>query len=250
MSNYSMETVQSSVSHGTLLISFNTFYLHAASAALIAYEYAITVNLEVNLFWRRRVTMTSILFGANRYLPPIVVVLTALYPIQLFTLMGAECSALRYSMFIVSSLQYYPWAVFAALRTYILSSKSWALALLVFLLHIVAPISYFIMKIHLRNYTVFSKFGHCEIVPIQSFPTENLIILEPISAIIFSRFLIDLQEASISSTFQETVSGGSMTSMAFRVDGFIGSVGSSLPAPGRLAAASWISQHGRSEPSD
>ena len=31
--------------------------------------------------------MTSILFGANRYLPPIVVVLTALYPIQLFTLM-------------------------------------------------------------------------------------------------------------------------------------------------------------------
>ena len=83
------------------------------------------------------------------------------------------------------------------------------------------------------------------------FGNDNCLgLLRSISAIIFSRFLIDLQEASISSTFQETVSGGSMASMAFRVDGFIGSVGSSLPAPGRLAAASWISQHGRSEPSD
>ena len=57
------------------------------ASALIAYEYAITLDLEVNLFWKRRVTMTSILFAANRYLPLIVVMLNAPYPTQLITLM-------------------------------------------------------------------------------------------------------------------------------------------------------------------
>ena len=71
--------------------------------------------------------------------------------------------------------------------------------------------------------------------------TTPLTDLCSIAAVIFSRFLIDLQQVNVSAISQETVSGSSMASMAFRVDGFIGSLGSSLPAPGRL---SWAGEHG------
>ena len=37
--------------------------------ALLAYEYIVTFHREVNLFWTQKITMTSVLFLANRYIP-------------------------------------------------------------------------------------------------------------------------------------------------------------------------------------
>lgn len=37
-------------------------------SALTAYEYLITLDQEVNLFWRRRITGATLLFLATRYL--------------------------------------------------------------------------------------------------------------------------------------------------------------------------------------
>ena len=40
--------------------------------ALVAYEYFITFGLEVELFWKRKVALASVLFFMNRYVPFIV----------------------------------------------------------------------------------------------------------------------------------------------------------------------------------
>lgn len=40
----------------------------ATHSALTAYEYLITLDQEVNLFWRRRITGATLLFLATRYL--------------------------------------------------------------------------------------------------------------------------------------------------------------------------------------
>ena len=40
----------------------------AASTVLAFYEYAITVDREVELFWKRKISGATALFFANRYL--------------------------------------------------------------------------------------------------------------------------------------------------------------------------------------
>ena len=44
------------------------------------YEFAITFNKEVELFWKRRLTVSSILFLLNRYLSVIVNMIYAPWP--------------------------------------------------------------------------------------------------------------------------------------------------------------------------
>ncbi|KAI0778846.1 hypothetical protein BD413DRAFT_119713 [Trametes elegans] len=48
-----------------------------ATTVLLAYEYLVTFDREVNLFWRRRFTGASVLFLLNRYLPLSVTILEA-----------------------------------------------------------------------------------------------------------------------------------------------------------------------------
>ena len=48
---------------------------------LLAYEYMITFDREVNLFWRQKITMASILFGINRYLPLAVTIINLPYSV-------------------------------------------------------------------------------------------------------------------------------------------------------------------------
>ena len=49
---------------------------------LLAYEYVITFGREVDLFWKRKATMASVLFGVNRYLPMVVAALDLPYPVS------------------------------------------------------------------------------------------------------------------------------------------------------------------------
>ena len=59
-------------------LPFN-FLLHH-SIGLIMYEFMITFNKEVELFWRRRFTLSSILFLVNRYVPLVVNMIYAPWP--------------------------------------------------------------------------------------------------------------------------------------------------------------------------
>ena len=51
------------------------------TTAFLAYEYTITFDREVNLFWRRKLSMASILFGINRYLSLVGAVMNCPIPL-------------------------------------------------------------------------------------------------------------------------------------------------------------------------
>ncbi|KAI0740747.1 hypothetical protein C8Q76DRAFT_791152 [Earliella scabrosa] len=111
-----------------------------ASAALLGYDYIITLDSEVDLFWKRKFNVSSVLFEANRYL---------------------ACAALQYTPQIIEVLQYLPWAWFSAIRAYVLSSRSRALASLVFLLSI-APLAINYVNIGLS--TIFNDGPTCTVM--------------------------------------------------------------------------------------
>ncbi len=52
----------------------------SCSTGLFAYEYVVTFGREVELFWKRRITVSSILFLVNRYLPLVVNIIYAPWP--------------------------------------------------------------------------------------------------------------------------------------------------------------------------
>ncbi|RPD69379.1 hypothetical protein L226DRAFT_616909 [Lentinus tigrinus ALCF2SS1-7] len=89
-----------------------------AAMAFIAYEYLLTWDQEVNLFWRRKFTGASVLFFLNRYI------------LLLF------CEMYGGATFTLGAIQYFVWAAFSGLRAFALS-RSWLLGTLCFLLSVV-----------------------------------------------------------------------------------------------------------------
>ncbi|KAL1938182.1 hypothetical protein VTO73DRAFT_11826 [Trametes versicolor] len=81
---------------------------------LLAYEYVITFDKEVTLFWKRKKTGATVLFLAIRYL--------------------TLCSTAQKVQFVVSLCQYPFWAAFSGLRALALSRMNWPLAVVVFVL--------------------------------------------------------------------------------------------------------------------
>ncbi|KAI0722682.1 hypothetical protein C8Q76DRAFT_369942 [Earliella scabrosa] len=60
-------------------------YFWVVGVALLIYEWVITFDREVHAFWKRKLTMASILFWVNRVLPLMVVVVNIHYPIPTVT---------------------------------------------------------------------------------------------------------------------------------------------------------------------
>ncbi|RPD65617.1 hypothetical protein L226DRAFT_567174 [Lentinus tigrinus ALCF2SS1-7] len=249
-----------------------------AASTFLIYEYLITLDREVGLFWKGKITRAggSALFLSNRYLP---LVTQLLYLVEYTApIVSAKPSrglviTLRYCAIfvkvsgVVVILQYFPWALFSALRTYALS-KNKAVSLLVLLLSLVTP------SINLARY----GFGVSGIVadlspviPETCLPTDDLtssmelhvllvmnvlhmafslrsiisnadiseitIFTEPITAILVSRFLIDLQEAN-KKALDQTSSDDSNATSTVRADdslhfaNFVNSFGASIAVPG------------------
>ncbi|KAH9889050.1 hypothetical protein C8Q73DRAFT_668207 [Cubamyces lactineus] len=102
-----------------------------AVLAFLSYEYLITFDREVSLFWRRKLTGASVLFSTNRYLPLLVNILNLTISARMS---DTSCNDYVKALQTIEILQYMPWAAFSALRTFALSRGSWVLAMLVFLL--------------------------------------------------------------------------------------------------------------------
>ncbi|KAI0351308.1 hypothetical protein OH77DRAFT_944914 [Trametes cingulata] len=99
--------------------------LEIGTIALLAYEYIITFDQEVALFWKRKMTGATVLFLATRYLA----LLSYLF---LGTATFAPMSDQIQNPVIIS--QYIVWAAFSALRALALSRMNWLVAGTVFLL--------------------------------------------------------------------------------------------------------------------
>ncbi|KAH9858060.1 hypothetical protein C2E23DRAFT_719228 [Lenzites betulinus] len=100
--------------------------------ALLVYEYIITFDQEVNLFWRRKSTGATILFLTTRYMGLISDAIMG--AATCFTMSDQVCAMVVKIQSVLSISQYVLWAAFSGLRTLALSGMKWPLALLVFVL--------------------------------------------------------------------------------------------------------------------
>ncbi|KAI0722617.1 hypothetical protein C8Q76DRAFT_367041 [Earliella scabrosa] len=131
--------------------------------------------------------------------------------------------------------QYIPWAVFSAMRAFALSSRTWPLALGSFLFSLVSRATLIIADLLVLAITWNATFEASQHdVRALGQPSSGdqaassmAYILGPLTAILVSRFLIDLQEANNALMHQSSLS--SMPSLVF--NRFIGSLGAPLPAP-------------------
>ncbi|KAI0675498.1 hypothetical protein C8Q78DRAFT_963789 [Trametes maxima] len=115
---------------------FESFFINNCCGvvipALLVYEYLITFDHEVDLFWRPRFTGASVLFLLNRYLPLITIILELCQMLRMSDRVSTgHCNAFVILTGVVSVLQYVPWAAFSALRVFALSGHHWALSVLV-----------------------------------------------------------------------------------------------------------------------
>ncbi|KAI0365133.1 hypothetical protein BV20DRAFT_973561 [Pilatotrama ljubarskyi] len=130
-----------------IIASFTSYYVGNycgfATIALFVYDSVITVDKEVGLFWRRKLTGASLLFFLNRYifLAGSLLELGGLSPMS-----AATCSRYILAAKAIEFAQYLPWAAFSALRVFALSCATrtvlvnrlrWPLAILVLLLSLV-----------------------------------------------------------------------------------------------------------------
>ncbi|KAJ8495505.1 hypothetical protein ONZ51_g1676 [Trametes cubensis] len=81
-----------------------------AEATLIFYEYGITINSEVRLIWRRKVTGASILFVLNRYIMIMDNIVTlASFPAMSNRSYVSICYALAWIDVVLNLLPYFVW---------------------------------------------------------------------------------------------------------------------------------------------
>ncbi|KAI0641614.1 hypothetical protein C8Q79DRAFT_918968 [Trametes meyenii] len=105
-------------------------------ATLILYEYCITLDSEIRLIWRRKITGASVIFFINRYLMVVreSITVASFWPISdpvrvTGSLTGLfRCNGLGYMDIILSLLPYFVWNVFSTLRVYAISGRNWLIA--------------------------------------------------------------------------------------------------------------------------
>ncbi|KAM5539138.1 hypothetical protein V8D89_007195 [Ganoderma adspersum] len=147
--------------------------------AWVAYEYLLTVWREYLLFWKQKVTVASVLFFVNRYIAVVYYVgfpdysivdpvshsvkssfaaggFLCLQPITGHSIeyqCQASCQQQSWASIGIKYFQYFPWAVFSALRVHALSQKIWFLTTFTFFWSVLAfPIGYY-GDFHHRSYS-------------------------------------------------------------------------------------------------
>ncbi|KAI0326263.1 hypothetical protein GY45DRAFT_1329139 [Cubamyces sp. BRFM 1775] len=105
-----------------------------AVMAFLAYEFFITFDSEVELFWMPKMTGAAALFICNRYLPLLGYFLVMC---EYIPMSDSSCALMVKIQSTFHFLQYIPWAAFSGLRVFALNGQKWFLPTVVFLLSIV-----------------------------------------------------------------------------------------------------------------
>ncbi|TFK86468.1 hypothetical protein K466DRAFT_492731, partial [Polyporus arcularius HHB13444] len=112
-------------------------YGRVACAVLLSYDYLLTLDKEVELFWNWPSTGATALFMVNRYLVMIIRIasLVGFMPMsdQVRLCAIAAKVALGFTL-----LQYIPWALFSGLRAFALSRYR-SLSMFIFVLSVIPP---------------------------------------------------------------------------------------------------------------
>ncbi|KAL1938198.1 hypothetical protein VTO73DRAFT_11842 [Trametes versicolor] len=114
--------------------------LEMAAIALIAYEYIITFNQEIALFWKRKPTGATALFFGTRYIGLLTYSFlgAATYApmsdkVSSMFSNSSSCTRIVNAQAAVNIVQYVFWAAFSGLRTLALSKMNYYLAFAVFI---------------------------------------------------------------------------------------------------------------------
>ncbi|KAI0666894.1 hypothetical protein C8Q78DRAFT_983444 [Trametes maxima] len=119
---------------------FINSFLPNAVLTLLCYEWLITFDREITLFWRRKFTGATALFLTNRYLPICIQILNLApsHALMSDAVSGIfSCDAYTKALQAIQISQYLPWAAFSALRTFALSRRNWMIATVVLVLSLV-----------------------------------------------------------------------------------------------------------------
>ncbi|TBU28244.1 hypothetical protein BD309DRAFT_875422 [Dichomitus squalens] len=145
-----------------------------ATPALLFYDYILTFNSEVTLFWMGgRLSGATILFLLNRYITLATQMLDAV-PIPSSVEVCLSTSSIAFSQYVAYNvlrvLQYFPWAAFSALRSYAMCPDHyrWPVSTIIFALSSV-PI-------------VVNMWGNLYKLSLVNDPTLGIITTQPISA--------------------------------------------------------------------
>ncbi|EJF56544.1 hypothetical protein DICSQDRAFT_141170 [Dichomitus squalens LYAD-421 SS1] len=159
-----------------------------AGAALLAYDYILTFNSEVTLFWMGgRLSGATILFLLNRYITLAAQIFNAA-PIP----PSVESAFSEHVVNIVLlALQYPPWAAFSALRSYALCPNPyrWPISATVFALSLVPFVTNMWGNLYKMSFVDDPKLGMIPTNPISS-STQLKLEAATRSSMIASDFLV------------------------------------------------------------
>ncbi|KZT05401.1 uncharacterized protein LAESUDRAFT_727048 [Laetiporus sulphureus 93-53] len=143
MSNASAASIQLAQEEAVLLQTAYTYaYCYLATTALIFFEYIVTFSEEVHVVWGTRLTIVTVIFALNRYMLMVQGVSSALNPVWWHTPLFIDChscDAVTVLNSVVTNVLEAVAASFSAFRTYAISGRQIAPALLVLLLGL-APV--------------------------------------------------------------------------------------------------------------
>ncbi|RDX50370.1 hypothetical protein OH76DRAFT_1402842 [Lentinus brumalis] len=121
-----------------IIAVYDTLYLSnrfgLAAFSFLVFEYAITFDQEVHMFWQRRWTGASILFFLTRYIP---ILAYAVQLMEFISMSDESCNLLVKAGNGLVFIQYLTWATFSGMRALALSRK-WYIAVPIFGLSVVA----------------------------------------------------------------------------------------------------------------
>ncbi|TBU46401.1 hypothetical protein BD309DRAFT_954193 [Dichomitus squalens] len=126
-------------------------YCAIAALTLFVYDYLLTSDGEITLFWMpRRVNGATILFLLNRTIPLSVQILG--WVPRSWGFQNAIAQDVAYNVLL--ALQYLPWATFSALRTYALyaGQYQWVISAVVFALSSVPLVVNMVANLHFIIY--------------------------------------------------------------------------------------------------
>ncbi|KAH9851994.1 hypothetical protein C2E23DRAFT_886202 [Lenzites betulinus] len=109
-------------------------WLFLGADALLVYDFILTFDQEVNLFWHRKVTGATVLFLGTRYMAILTVITGLLSFATVSNHVFVPCTGLVRAQAAVEMCQYPFWAAFSALRALALSGMNWALGAVVFIM--------------------------------------------------------------------------------------------------------------------
>ncbi|KAI0765604.1 hypothetical protein BD413DRAFT_615519 [Trametes elegans] len=210
-----------------LIIYSGTFITSAfelSVPAFLLYEYLITLDVEIRLFWKRRFTTASGLFFYIRYGTLITynilgcVSFASLsdnrYAHHAFAVVPMtdpgrfSCNILTKAQAAISILQYIPWAMFSALRVLALARMNWALAAIVFVFGCTPSIANYVIYgigISGQNILTTGCQASTSLWVLKVIPELDLVVIAARVGVIISDLIVVL--VTLSSTWRKGIRG-------------------------------------------